>query len=507
MPLDETYRPAKPPYWPGWLASLASCGAGAGLQLCGPYFGSDLDVVVLGLSCCATVLGLLLFSTRFAAFCLLLLPMALAGRIAVLRQDELPPPVVLAMDFLQLPLVLYMGWHYCALTRRQQRLGRERCQLVAALQAERATAQRQAASKASLLSAASHQLRQPMHALSLYLGALAGLHEPGPVRDSLLAHTRQSAQQLESLFQTLLEIGRLDAGAVRAEPQELQAGAALARAASAVNLRMGPQRQHLRLARCRALVQADPALLARLLGILLENALAHAGPCEVLLGCRRRGRRIVVQVIDNGRGIAPHWHAALLDGFHGEAGAGTQPGARLGLGLPVAQRLAALHGGSLALRSQAGRGSCFSFDLPLAAPRMAPSPCAVPAAALRGSLVVAVDDDPFCLELLAALLEGGGCTVIAAASTAAALEQLADLPRVPDFIVADYWLLGETGLETIEALRDEYNHAIPALLASGRADSGRLALAGFPVLRKPLREAELLEALCLLRASLNYNAH
>jgi CheY-like chemotaxis protein len=396
-------------------------------------------------------------------------------------------PAMLALAYL--PALLLAAWRYGAEAVRARERNREYRDLVATLRAERRKARAQAKAQASFLSAASIGLRQPMHAVSLYLGALAAGPQTGAQQSELLARAQQSALSLEQLLRALLEVARLDAGAVRPEWQAVDLGALLRKTAAALAGEAAARGQHWRVAPCRMVVKADPALLARLLHLLLQNAMQHAGPCRVLLGCRRRAGRLAVQVLDSGRGIAPHLQQAIFETFSqhcGEAG-------QRGLGLHIAQRLAQLHGGSLELRARLGAGCCFSFDLEAAPCTQAPRPAAT--RGLAGALVVAVDDDRFSLDVLAGLLQRFGSTVVACTSGAQASTLLENSGRRPDLIVADYRLDGETGLDVIAALRDEFNYDIPALLATGHGEARHLEPAGLPVLPKPLSETELRAAL------------
>jgi signal transduction histidine kinase len=379
------------------------------------------------------------------------------------------------------------------------------------VQVGEADAQRQRAESASVaksrfLAAASHDLRQPMHALNLYLGALAR-HELSPASQRLLENLRQCAQTMDGLFEGLLDISRLDANAVAPVIDDVAIGPLLER----IRVEMEPQARakglQLKLVACRATVRTDAALLARIVRNLVSNAVRYTDRGKVLIGCRRQGGRLQVQVHDTGVGIAPDQQSLVFEEFYQVANAERDRGKGLGLGLSIVQRLAKLLDAGITLRSQPGRGSTFGVSLPLgrAASAADPAPAAAQAPdVLRGKLLVVVDDESVVRDATCVLLQQWGCDVVPAGSGAEAIARLAASSRVPDVLVCDYRLRPpENGLLVMEALREEFNRQIPALVITGDVLPESLELEesrDAAVLHKPVSDALLHATLARLLA-------
>ncbi len=227
----------------------------------------------------------------------------------------------------------------------------------------------------------------------------------------------------------------------------------------------------------------------------------------VVVGGRRRQDSVRVSVYDTGLGIEPRDQALVFEEFYQVANRERDRTKGLGLGLAIVERLARLLGSPLTLRSQPGRGSLFAFDLPTAQPVEVPGVRSTRAAGternLAGMLIVLVDDEELILDAARTLLEQWDCTVIAAPSGLSALTQLASANRAPDVLICDYRLRDEeNGIGVVEAIRNEFNADIPALLITGDTDPDqirKISASGLAVLHKPLREDELSEALSALR--------
>ena len=368
----------------------------------------------------------------------------------------------------------------------------------------------QAAESASLaksrfLAAASHDLRQPMHALNLYLGALSAQELP-PASRRLLSEVRQCAQTMDDLFESLLDISKLDANAVEPELEVFEMDAMLER----IGMEFEPQARlkglRLRVRPCRCRVRGDPALVERILRNLVSNAVRYTVRGKVLVGCRRSAAGLRVAVYDTGPGIAPEEQALVFEEFYQVGNPERDRGKGLGLGLSIVQRLARLLDVQITLASTVGRGSYFSVVLPLAgsgamADRTGSPEDAVPQT-LSGALVVVVDDEAAVLQATRYLLQEWGCEVVSAGSGGEAIERLTASSRVPDLLLCDYRLRGgETGLDVVEALRDEFNREVPALIVTGDVMPESMELshaAGFAVLHKPVPDRVLRDTMARL---------
>ena len=376
----------------------------------------------------------------------------------------------------------------------------------AELEASRAEAEAANLGKTRFIAAASHDLLQPLHAARLFIAALID-RDPGNV---LGGKIDASLGAVEALLDALLDISKLDAGAFKPETRAFALQPlfdSLATAFAPLAARRGVE---LVVAPTRAFVSTDPAFLRRILQNLLSNALRYGRveggrvdgrPPRVLLGCRRVGGALRIEVRDNGPGIAPDKQSVIFDEFvrlrAEDEGPREERG--LGLGLAIVDRIARMLDLPVGLASAPGRGSTFSITVPhvpavtappLVAPARAPGPVIE-----AGSFVLCLDNEAQVREAMATLLAGWGCRVVTAASQAEALEQVARAGRLPDLLLADLHLdEAPDGLEVIAALRGAWQHAVPAaLVTADREPTLRLRARARQVelLHKPVKPAAL----------------
>ena len=355
--------------------------------------------------------------------------------------------------------------------------------------------------KSSVLVAASHDLRQPVHALGLYMAALAS-DGSGADRPYLINRMESSLAALETMFDSLLDLSRMDAGVIVPEAVPFDIEKLLRRLADefAAHCASKGLRLSLRISRIARVRHAysDPVLIERIVRNLLSNTVKYTSVGGVMLTCRLRGPtpHYRVQVWDTGRGIAEAERHRIFEEFYQVADAGRERVDGLGLGLSIVDRLCRLLQHPLTLRSTVGRGSCFGFDVP--ATREVPVPAAAPATvpALDGLAVAVVEDDAAVRESMEILLRRWGLRVFAAASVEDVLERVAAEPRgALGAIVADYRLRdGRTGIEAIRLLHARFGADVPALLVSGDSSPPTLAAmqaSGFDCLSKPVAAARL----------------
>ena len=376
--------------------------------------------------------------------------------------------------------------------------------LAEGLREQKEIAEQASLAKSSFLAAASHDLRQPVHALGLFVGALRGIELP-PEGLELVEQIEASTAAMDTLFGALLDISRLDAGVVEARPRPFAIQPLLARICREFEAEAQDKGLSLVHHPCGAVIDTDPVLLERILRNLVSNAVRYTSSGRVVVGCRRRGRALGVEVWDTGPGIPADMRQRVFQEYFQLANPERDRSKGLGLGLAIVRRLAELIQGELVLRSEAGRGSCFAVSIPRAAADAAletADASEAAAGALARRLVVVIDDELAIREAMTALLAGWGHEVVAAGSAAEALERLADCPVRPDVIVCDYRLRdGETGIAAIEALRSEYNAVLPAMLITGDTAPDRLAEAqssGLLLLHKPVPNGRLRAAIANL---------
>ena len=378
--------------------------------------------------------------------------------------------------------------------------------------------------KTRLLAAASHDLRQPLHALTLFSDGLAN-GETDPLKLQRIGHIRECVDSLDRLFSELLNLSQLDAGVLQPQWREF----ALDRLFDEIsrNFRPVAEQQMLRLVvrKTDAWVRSDYVMLSRILSNLVSNSLRHTAEGGVLVGARQRGRQVWIEVWDTGVGIAPQHQDRVFEEFYQvetacpEAGAaaaanaggasGGRAGRGMGLGLATVQRLAALLNTRVELRSRPGRGTCVRVSMRAVAPAeaaRAPAP-ALPAppaqdGRLDGLRVLVIDDERTILEGLQAVLGSWGAEVMAAQSRAEALALAALWPSPPDVVVSDLLLQGgDNGLDVLAAL-ERHPRGIGAgtarLLVTGETKPERLrevASTGIAVLYKPVSPAALRQAI------------
>jgi signal transduction histidine kinase/CheY-like chemotaxis protein len=382
-----------------------------------------------------------------------------------------------------------------------QRARFENIDLADALRVQKDAAEAATLAKSRFLAAASHDLRQPVHALSLFVGALQGANLPSDAQ-RLLDHIDGAVASVDGLFAALLDISRLDAGAVPVRPGVFAVQPMLARICRDNAMEAQAKGVALRLHPCGAHVATDPLLLERIVRNLVGNAVRYTDRGRVVVGCRRAGGMLCVQVWDTGRGIPADEQGRIFEEFHQLHEPGADRGPGLGLGLAIVRRLTDLLALKLSLRSAPGRGSSFSVTVPLAAMPAAADPVPDLPAAQTGALVLVIDDNAGIREAMGALLRRWGHAPAAGASGPDALAAAAG--RRPDLIICDFHLgQGADGIATIAAIRAEAGAPVPALLITGDSSLGvaeSAQAAGLLVLQKPVPNGRLRTAVARLLA-------
>ncbi len=360
--------------------------------------------------------------------------------------------------------------------------------------------------KSQLLAAASHDLRQPLHALGLYVAALSARARNAEWRP-LIVNVETAANALERQFAQLIDLSRLDAGALTPERGSVALAGLFERIATEFAPEAAARGLAFRIAPSSLCVDSDPGLLERIVGNLVSNAIRYTREGGVLVGARRRGEQVAIEVLDTGVGIAPSHRERIFDEFYQIGDGATAPSSArgMGLGLAIVRRFAGLLEHAIELQSVPGEGSRFRVLAPRArGPRRLPRPSrpADPPAALARSelaerVVAVVDDDPAAVDAMTTLFETWGATVVGAQNLEALMARIGRIARYPDLVVADLRLAdGDSGIRAVRRLRDELGYPVPAIIVSGdtgtRADREARA-AGLLLLGKPV-VASTLEA-------------
>jgi len=352
--------------------------------------------------------------------------------------------------------------------------------------------------KSHFFAAASHDLRQPLHALGLLVDRLLG-RVKAVERSRVVKQIHAAVSAMDELFNELLDISKLDAGVLTPTISDFPIAHLFKRTESTFAATARKKGLSFRIVSNSAWVRSDSILLERILLNLVSNAVRYTISGGVVVGCRRRGRQLRIEVWDSGPGIPKDQHQNIFAEFHQLGGPQHERRSGLGLGLAIVDRLCRLLDHQIELTSTLGSGSRFSIIVPLVAAQalIAEPEASVHAVlgSLSGKLVVVIDDDSLVLDSTGALLRSWGCDVVTAASAREAMAWLSEHDRTPDLIISDYRLSdGQNGIEAIEKLREAFNLLIPAFLISGDTAPKLLQDArasGYHLLHKPVRPRAL----------------
>ena len=356
-----------------------------------------------------------------------------------------------------------------------------------------ALAHRADAAKSRLLSAASHDLRQPLQALQLFVMELRA--KASEIPSPALLDSIQSACDAQSgMLNALLDMSRADAALVKPERSAFPISRVLDQIRSEFTAQARARGLQLRVVASARWVDSDPAMLERMVRNLVSNAVRYTPRGAVLVGCRGAGDTIRLEVRDSGPGIAPELQPEVFKEFVQVGNPERDHRKGLGLGLFIVDGLANALGHRLHMRSAVGVGSVISIELPAAVPGDArPQPSTPQTDRLVGKRIAVIDDEPMILEGLTRVLTSWGCTVVCGESADEVIAADATMP--PDAILADYRLREQrTGPGEIGALRFHYRSYMPAALLTGETHSELLrgmAAEGFPLMLKPIEGFKL----------------
>jgi len=456
-----------------------------------------LSIMILGV----TAAGLAVFSPylrSFIAFAgLALIPFS----IRFFLEDSRLHWTLGIMFLLYLSVILISGYNMKRAVRKSIELRLENLNLVDDLivkntQAEQARTDAEQAdiSKSKFLAAASHDLRQPLHALGLFVDALSSrIHFP-EVRD-IVDNIRISTDALSDLLNALLDISKLDAGVLEPKKTDFPLRPLLQRIHTDFSELASNKSLSLRIVDCGYVIHTDPAMLERILRNLVSNAIRYTQQGRVLLGCRRQGNQLSIEIHDTGMGISSHQIEHIFDEFYQVENPERDRQKGLGLGLAIVKRLAELLHCTISLSSTVAKGSVFKVSVPFvgsAQPALAQAQTFVND--IKGTRVLVIDDEALVRRGMCKVLEEWGCEVIQAESIDQALSLLADACEI-DIILTDYRLReNQTGIEAIHRIHGACAKQIPAIILTGDTAPERLREAkasGFRLLHKPVSSAKL----------------
>lgn len=367
--------------------------------------------------------------------------------------------------------------------------------LIEQLKEQKAEAEQANNAKSRFLAAASHDLRQPLYALTLFVSALEERTTAPDLREITHKITR-SAGSLQSLFEALLDISKLDAGTVGVQKTDFSMKDMLARLADEFDPQATQRNIRINWPQEPVAVHSEPALLEQILRNYLANAIRYTTTGEINVVCEPCDNHLKISVSDTGIGIPVEDQSAIFEEFYQLGNPERDRRKGLGLGLSIVQRAAKLLDHKIEVVSQTGQGSTFSVTVDKATQSeftAAESKArTIETSLVAQQLLVVVDDEESIRDGMQKLLSTWGCEVVAGAD---AEEVIAQLQRKPDGIVSDFRLRGaHTGVEAIDAINSAYSSTIPALIVTGDTEKQllvELQSCGHQVLLKPVPPAKL----------------
>ncbi len=359
--------------------------------------------------------------------------------------------------------------------------------------------------KNKFIATASHDLRQPLHALGLYLDVLEAKVKREDELE-LIGKIKNSSTALSVLFNSLLDLSRLDAGVVEVVPTHFSVHRLLSSLAVEFDEIAVDKALGFSVEQVSDVVHTDAVLLERILRNLIQNAITYTDNGSISVRCQSDEKALRIDVVDTGPGIPQYEQHAIFSEYYQLDNKGNRPTIGLGLGLAIVKRLVDLLQVKFELNSKEGVGSVFSIFIPLGdACQIATEAPDNQTPQLTGHTILVIDDETDILDSMQLVLDPFGSNVIAAPSVKEAIEQLNEKDLAPTMIVADYRLKeGKTGVDAIASIREEFNQEIPAIIITGDTSAKRLKEAtasGFRLVHKPVQADDLVGEISSVLAS------
>ena len=378
----------------------------------------------------------------------------------------------------------------------------ENRELINSLKKQTQAAEKSSRDKSSFLASASHDLRQPVHSLSLLSSAISPEIHTDKGRKILKQINKANEVMLE-LLNSLLDVSKLDAGIVKPQLAKTNIDEIFKTLADEFKELAHNSGLKLKLRACQYVVKTDPVLLSTILRNLIQNALFYTAKGKVLVTCRKQGDFIKLQVWDTGKGIAKEYQETVFEEFRQLHNPERDQNKGLGLGLAICKRLTDILDIELSLKSVLAKGSVFSLKIPYLdevesktyQSKKLPPVYSEVAPNYQNLVILVIDDNKDVLEAMTALLEKWACVVLTASSVEETVVIGKNHATKIDIIMADYRLREETtGVEAINAFNQYSGYSLPSILITADTSPERMqeiSSHGLPVLHKPIKEPQL----------------
>ena len=489
----------------GWIYAVTTVFVGGFWGYLGFAFFSANNLLVIIFICLLmagiTSTGTLSLSAFWPAYCALVLPTILPLAFRCLFQGgELIPVVgVLLLFLLVLNLVLSRVMQKNMFESLSMRF--ENLELLLAVTVEKERVEAANRAKSHFLAAASHDLRQPIHAMALFVAALNTLAKRPNLKQgtvtNIAEHLQEALNGLGQLLNALLDVSRLDAGVVAANKKQMAIQDILTQIKNEFTGPANAKGLTLSVMPSSLWVDSDPIMLHRILSNLVANAIRYTHRGRIVVGCRRQNNSVELQILDTGIGIAQEQFAKIFQEFY-QVQKPTYDGEQgFGLGLSIVRRLADLLGSQLTLQSTPGKGSAFSLkvDRVLSPISLAKSEQLAVQLPQQGKTILVIDDNREILAALQLLLSAWGHNPLLATNIEVALHHAREHANKIDLIFSDYRLAENVnGADAIHAVLACLERTVPAVIITGDTSPERIREAsarGFELLHKPLDSEKL----------------
>ena len=461
------------------------------------------DILLVTLTAIMVLSGMIASATASlshfrSAYLAFIIPMSIPTAIASLFVPDPIYYLIAVLIILYLIVSLYFSRDLRATLIQSITLRFENDALVDSLKMEKAhavssmqTATRANFAKSRFLAAASHDLRQPLCALRLYTATLQML-DNNDRQEEIAKNIDTSVIALEELFDSLLDISKLDAGTLDVQNESFHLTTILDRIIVDFSAVAAEKAIGLDINADEFIVHSDPQLLERLLRNLVSNAIRYTDQGGVQVRTVKDRNTVHIEVQDTGCGISNADQTQIFDEFVQLNNPARDRTKGIGLGLSIVQRISGLMGIPVNVESTVGQGSIFSLTVPLGdAVTVIPVPMksSLPERYLNNLFVLVVDDEIAIQNAMRSILEKWNCTVVSAGSADEAFEELAKFDKPPDVAIVDLRLrYGENGLDVIDAVQDAFDNPVPSLILTGDIGAERLKevqISQYPIMHKP----------------------